>query len=130
VLGLTWTGGLDELIADPKTADTKYIIPSDGTLYWLDTWVIFAEPPHPIAAHAFLNFIEEPAIQAKETETNAYATPNDEAKKLVPQAMLDDPTIFVPQAIFDSGVLESAKDVSTNKDRVRIWAEFKSKIGK
>jgi spermidine/putrescine transport system substrate-binding protein len=130
VLGLTWTGGLDELIQDPKTADTKYIIPSDGTLYWMDTWVIFKDPPHPIAAHAFLNFIEEPAIQAKETVTNAYATPNDEAKKLVPQAILDDPTIFVPQAIFDSGLLESAQDVSTNKDRVDIWAEFKSKIGK
>jgi spermidine/putrescine transport system substrate-binding protein len=130
VLGLTWTGGLDELIQDPKTADTKYIIPSDGTLYWLDTWVIFANPPHPIAAHAFLNFIEEPAIQAQETVTNAYATPNDEAKKLVPQNILDDPTIFVPQAIFDSGVLESAKDVSTDKLRVDIWAEFKSKIGK
>jgi spermidine/putrescine transport system substrate-binding protein len=130
VLGLTWTGGLDELIADPKTADTKYIIPSDGTLYWMDTWVIFKDPPHPIAAHAFLNFIEEPAIQAKETVTNAYATPNDEAKKLVPQAILDDPTIFVPQAIFDSGVLESAKDVSTDPNRVKIWAEFKSKIGK
>jgi len=130
VLGLTWTGGLDELIQDPKTSDTKYIIPSDGTLYWLDTWVIFANPPHPIAAHAFLNFIEDPAIQAQETITNAYATPNDEAKKLVPQKILDDPTIFVPQAIFDSGLLESAKDVSTNKDRVEIWAEFKSKIGK
>jgi spermidine/putrescine transport system substrate-binding protein len=130
VLGLTWTGGLDELIQDPKTADTKYIIPSDGTLYWMDTWVIFKDPPHPIAAHAFLNVIEEPAIQAKETETNAYATPNDEAKKLVPQAILDDPTIFVPQAIFDSGVLESAKDVSTDANRVKIWAEFKSKIGK
>lgn len=130
VLGLTWTGGLDGLIADPKTADTRYIIPSDGTLYWLDTWVIFANPPHPIAAHAFLNFIEEPAIQAQETVTNAYATPNDEAKKLVPQKILDDPTIFVPQAIFDSGLLESAKDVSTDKNRVEIWAEFKSKIGK
>jgi spermidine/putrescine transport system substrate-binding protein len=130
VLGLTWTGGLDELIADPKTADTKYIIPSDGTLYWMDTWVIFKDPPHPIAAHAFLNFIEEPAIQAQETITNAYATPNDEAKKLIPQKILDDPTIFVPQAIFDSGVLESAKDVSTDPNRIKIWAEFKSKIGK
>jgi hypothetical protein len=44
--------------------------------------------------------------------------------------MLDDPTIFVPQAIFDSGLLESAKDVSTDPLRVEIWAEFKSKIGK
>jgi spermidine/putrescine transport system substrate-binding protein len=130
VLGLTWTGGLDELIQKPETADTKYIIPSDGTLYWMDTWVIFKDPPHPIAAHAFLNFIEIPEVQAKETITNAYATPNDEAKKLVPAEILNDPTIFVPQAIFDSGLLESAKDVSTNKDRVDIWAEFKSKIGK
>jgi spermidine/putrescine transport system substrate-binding protein len=130
VLGLTWTGGLDELIQDPKTADTKYIIPTDGTLYWLDTWVIFKDPPHPIAAHAFLNFIEDPAIQAQETITNAYATPNDEAKKLVPPEILNDPTIFVPQQIFDSGVLESAKDVSTDKNRVKIWEEFKSKIGK
>ena len=130
VLGLTWTGGLDELIQKPETADTKYIIPSDGTLYWMDTWIIFKDPPHPIAAHAFLNFIEEPDIQAKETVTNAYATPNDEAKKLVPPEVLNDPTIFVPQAIFDSGLLESAKDVSTDKNRVEIWAEFKSKIGK
>ena len=30
--------------------------------------------PHPEAAHAFLNFIHEPEIQAKETMTNGYAT--------------------------------------------------------
>ena len=84
VIGLTWTGGIDELIAAPETADTKYIIPEDGTLYWMDTWVILADPPHPEGAHAFLNFIHEPEIQAQETISNAYATPNDEAKKYIP----------------------------------------------
>ena len=47
VLGLTWTGGLDELKAEPETADTKYIIPTDGTLYWLDTWVILKDRAAP-----------------------------------------------------------------------------------
>ena len=42
------------------------------------------------AAHAFLNFIHEPANQAKETETIRYATPNDEAMKLVPEEILND----------------------------------------
>ncbi|HEX7223938.1 MAG TPA: PotD/PotF family extracellular solute-binding protein, partial [Candidatus Limnocylindrales bacterium] len=99
------------------------------TLYWMDTWVIFADPPHPEAAHAFLNFIHEPEIQAKETVTNRYATPNDEAMKLVPEDILNDPTIFVPQEVLDSGLLEGAQDVSTDPLRIEIWEEFKSSIG-
>ena len=55
---------------DPETADTVYIVPTDGTLFWLDTWVIFNEAPHPNAAYAFLNFIHDPEVQAKETEFN------------------------------------------------------------
>ncbi len=129
VLGLTWTGGIADLREEEETKDTVYQIPEDGTLYWMDTWVIFKDPPHPEAAHAFLNFVHEPAIQAKETETNRYATPNDEAMKLVPQAILDDPTIFVPQDVLDSGLLEGAQDVSTDPNRVAIWEEFKSNIG-
>jgi spermidine/putrescine transport system substrate-binding protein len=128
VMGITWTGGIDELIADPATADTKYIIPEDGTLYWMDTWVILADPPHPEAAHAFLNFIHEPEIQAKETISNAYATPNDEAKKFIPQEILDDPTIFVPDDIFPR--LEGSKATETDPLRAEIWEEFVSKIGK
>jgi spermidine/putrescine-binding protein len=128
VLGLTWTGGIDELIAAPETNDTKYIIPEDGTLYWMDTWVILADPPHPEGAHAFLNFIHEPEIQAQETISNAYATPNDAAKQFIPQEILDDPTIFVPESIFPR--LEGSQATETDPLRAEIWEEFKSKIGK
>jgi spermidine/putrescine-binding protein len=130
VLGLTWTGGIADLREKKETADTVYQIPEDGTLYWMDTWVIFADPPHPNSAYAFLNFIQDPAIQAKETVTNRYATPNDEAMKLVPKAILDDPTIFVPESVLNSGLLEGAQDVSTDPLRQEIWEQFKSSIGK
>lgn len=129
VLGLTWTGGVVELRDEEATKDVEYIVPEDGTLYWMDTWVIFKDGPHPNAAHAFLNFIHDPQIQAQETITNRYATPNDEAKKYVPKEILDDPAVFVPQAIFDSGKLEGAKNVSTDPLRNEIWEEFRSKIG-
>ena len=91
MLGLTWTGGLDELKAEPETEDIEYIIPEDGTLYWLDVWSILTGAPHPEAAYAFLNFIQEPEIQGKETNINYYATANDEAKKFVDPAILDEP---------------------------------------
>ena len=130
VLGLTWTGGIADLAEKPETADTKYVIPEDGTLYWMDTWVIFKNPPHPNAAYAFLNFIQDPKVQAKESETNRYATANSEAKKLVDPKILADPTVFVPDDVVKSGLLEGAQDVSTNPLRQEIWEEFKSSIGK
>ena len=93
-------------------ADTEYIIPEDGTLYWMDTWVIFKDAPHPNAAYAWLNFIQDPQIQAKETETNRYATPNDEAKKLVPPELLNDPAVFVPEDVLESGISSRASRTS------------------
>ncbi len=127
VLGLTWTGGVVELRDVPETADVEYIVPDDGTLYWMDTWVIFKDAPHPNASHAFLNFIHDPQIQATETVANRYATPNDEAKKLVPQEILDDPAVFVPDSVFPR--LEGAEDTSGDPLRNEIWEEFRSKIG-
>jgi spermidine/putrescine transport system substrate-binding protein len=127
VLGLTWTGGLDELKAEPETADIEYHIPTDGTLYWLDVWTILTGAPHPEAAYAFLNFIQEPEIQGKETNINYYATANDEAKKYVDPKILADPTVFVSDDVIPK--LEGAADVSTNPLRVEIWEEFVSSIG-
>jgi spermidine/putrescine-binding protein len=127
VMGLVWTGGVVSLRDEPETADIEYIIPEDGTLFWVDTWVQLADAPHPEAGLAWLNFIQEPAIQAKETETNRYATANDEAKKLVAPEILNDPTVFVPEGLMSS--LEGAQDVSTDPLRVEIWEEFSASIG-
>jgi spermidine/putrescine transport system substrate-binding protein len=129
VMGLVWTGGIDDLKEKPETADTRYVIPEDGTLFWMDTWVIFKDPPHPNSAYAWLNFIQDPAVQAKETVTNRYATANLEAIKLVPKELLDNPTVFVPPDVLASGKLEGAQDVSTDPLRVEIWEEFSSSIG-
>jgi spermidine/putrescine transport system substrate-binding protein len=127
VLCLGWTGPIIELRANPDTADTTYVVPSEGSLFWQDSWVIMADAPHPNAAYAFVNYIQQPDIQALETEYNGYATPNTEARKLVSQELLDDPAIFPPEDVMPN--LEGAVDTSGNNQRIDIWQEFKSKIG-
>ena len=57
VMALGWTGPLAALRADPKTADIRYVIPSEGTLFWLDGWVLMADAPHPNASYAWFDFI-------------------------------------------------------------------------
>ena len=128
VLCLGWTGPLVDLRANPETADTKYVVPSEGTLFWLDTWVMMADAPHPNATYAWFDFIERPDVQAKETEYTGYGTPNLEAKKLLSDEMLNDPSIFPPEEAMAN--LEGADPTSTdNADRLAVWTEFVSSIG-
>ena len=55
VLTLGWTGPLGQELADEKgPGEAGYVVPSEGTLFWLDTWVMLADAPHPNAAYAWL----------------------------------------------------------------------------
>ena len=124
---LGWTGPLVELRANPETADIAYMVPSEGSLYWLDTWVMMADAPNPNAAYAWLNFIHDPENQAAETTFTGYGSPNDEAKKFIDPAILEDESIFPPEDVMAN--LEGAEDTSSSQQRIDIWQEFKSAIG-
>jgi spermidine/putrescine transport system substrate-binding protein len=128
VMALGWTGPLAALRADPATADIRYILPSEGTLFWLDGWVLMADAPHPNAAYAWFDFVERPENQAKESIYTGYGTPNTAAKQLLPKEMLDDPAIYPPEDVMAK--LEGADPaIADNADRIAIWTEFKSSLG-
>ncbi len=127
-LTLGWTGPLGQELGDLVAAGTAgYSVPTEGTLYWMDAWVMLADAPHPNAAYAFLDFIHRPEIQAEETNFNLYATPNDAAKEFVDPEILANPAIFPPEEAMAN--LEGAQDTSGNAQRIDIWEEFKSAIG-
>ena len=127
-LVLGWTGPLGQELKEEHTSgEAGYVTPSEGTLFWLDTWVMLADAPHPNAAYAWLNFIQEPEIQGTETNYNLYATTNDAAKEFVDPSILADTAIFPPDDVIAK--LEGAQDTSGNNQRIDIWEEFKQKIG-
>ena len=124
-LTLGWTGPLGQELKD--TPDKGYVAPSEGTLFWLDTWVMMADAPHPNGSYAWLDFIHRPQVQGEESNYNFYATPDEGAKPFVTPALLADPAIFPPEDVIAK--LEPAQDTSGNTQRIDIWEEFKSKIG-
>jgi spermidine/putrescine transport system substrate-binding protein len=125
-LALGWTGVLEQQMS--KVADKGYVVPSDGTIFWLDTWVLLNGAPNPNAGYAWLDFIQEPDIQAEESNYNLYATPNDKARPLVDPKVLNNPAIFPSEEQVKA--LEGSKDTSSNTQRVDIYEEFKQNIGK
>lgn len=122
---LGWTGPLGQELAD--TPDKGYVNPSEGTLFWLDTWVMLADAPHPNGSYAWLDFIHRPQVQGEESNYNFYATPDEAAKAYVKPELLADPAIFPPEDVIAK--LEPAVDTSGNTQRIDIWEEFKQKIG-
>ena len=98
VLGLAWNGSAYVLQTDPsgKYKDTGYTVPSEGTIYWTDTWVLLADAPDPNAAYAFLNWIQDPKQQAVESLYAGYASCNDAAKAVLPADFVNNPTVYVP----------------------------------
>lgn len=121
---LGWTGPLGQELKD--TPDKGYVVPSEGTAFWLDTWVMLADAPHPNISYAWLDFIHRPEVQAEETNYNLYATPNDDAKEFVDPEILADTAIFPPDDVISK--LEAQKDTSASTQRNDIWEEFKSKV--
>lgn len=122
---LGWTGPLGQELAD--TPDKGYVNPSEGTLFWLDTWVMLADAPHPNGSYAWLDFIHRPQVQGEESNYNFYATPDEAAKAYVNADLLADPAVFPPEDVIAK--LEPAVDTSGNTQRIDIWEEFKQKIG-
>ena len=115
----------------PKTADTKYIIPEDGTLYWMDTWVIFKDAAAPERGPRLPELHPGPG-RSRPRRRSRTATPRRTTRRRssCPRRSSTTRRSSCRRTIFDSGLLEGAKDVSTDPHRVEIWEEFKSKIGK
>jgi len=126
VLGLAWNGSAFVLGTDPsgKYKDTGWTIPSEGTIYWTDTWVLLAEAPDPNAAYAFLNWIQDPKQQVVESLYAGYASCNDSAKALLPADFTGNPVLYVPDS--QLSLLSVSTDQSGNQQRADIWAQFKA----
>lgn len=125
VLGLAWNGTAYVLQSDAsgKYKDTGWVIPSEGTIYWTDTWVLLADAPDPNAAYAFLNWIQDPKQQVVESLYAGYASCNDDAKALLPADFVGNPAIYVPDDQLP--LLSVNTDQSGNQQRADIWAQFK-----
>ena len=51
-----------------QNSDLKFFAPKEGVVLWTDNWCIPKDAPHKNAAHAFLNYLLEPEVSAKNSE--------------------------------------------------------------
>lgn len=124
-MSLGWNGDFSSIKSNAGSEDATYIVPSEGSEFWVDTWVIPKNAPHLDAAHAFINFILTPSVQGAETGYTYYASPETVASPCIDASISGDPSIY-PSA--DTiAKLEAAEDLGEGtKLRDQIWTQFKT----
>jgi spermidine/putrescine transport system substrate-binding protein len=92
-VGVTFNGDyVFDVKHDPNAyADTKFIVPKEGSELWVDTMAIPKHAPHPKLAHKFINFILKAKIGAKLANWNFYTSPNKAAKPYLNEALTKPP---------------------------------------
>lgn len=84
----------DALYARDQGAAVDYIFPQEGSLFWLNRMVIFADSPQQELAHTFINFVLRPEISAAFVDTYYHATANEAARAFVDPKIATDEWIF------------------------------------
>jgi spermidine/putrescine transport system substrate-binding protein len=98
-LALGWNGDFFFVLEDQPSV--KYVIPEEGTEYWLDVWSVPADAPHPVAAHEFMNWILTSENQGRETSYTYYASCVTGHEEFTDRAIINDPSIYPPPDVTD-----------------------------
>jgi spermidine/putrescine transport system substrate-binding protein len=121
---IAWTGDGVQVVRDnPDTA--KYVVASDGGELWVDSWSIAADAPHKAAAYAFLNFILQPDMSAKDTEFCLFPHANPKVKELVSSDIANNKVIYPEQSLLQKLTFATSETYNSPL-RAETWARIKS----
>ncbi len=104
-IGMAWNG--DIFRAQTENKHIKFIYPKDGFVVWSDNFAIPINAPHLANAYKFINFMLTAKVGAETTEAYGYATANKAAKKLLPEAIRKNATIFPDQQTLARGQFQT-----------------------
>src|SRR5690348_13001537 len=127
ILGQGWNGDVRRIIQGrAKQKDMTAVIPTEASEIWADNWCIPASAPHPVAAHAWINWLLTPSTAVTEMNYHNYKIPIASALDQLPAALKDDPLFNVPKSYTDNYHYILNVSPQVVEARTQIYSEFKA----
>jgi len=108
------------------SSEIGFVYPAEGYAVYPDSSVILRESKRPELAHRFINFLLRPDIAAANALAARTTTTNAGARKLLPPAFRDNPTLYPGPEVVARGEWAKTVEPSTQRLRDRLWTEIKS----
>jgi len=122
-MGIFYSG--DVGMMKEENPDLEYVLPKEGSNIWTDGICIPKTADNEDWAEAFINFLCDPDVAARNTEYIAYSTPITAARNKLPEDMKNDPTLYPDKEILKKceAFLDLGKDIKLYD---KAWIEIKS----
>lgn len=97
---IEYNGDIFQLGLDCECQDFVYVLPEEGTAFSSGFVAIPIDAPNPMLAHAFIDYLMDPAVAADIANYTTYPSPNQAAidAGLIDPIMLDNPGIYPDDA--------------------------------
>jgi spermidine/putrescine-binding protein len=103
-----------------------YSIPKEGANVWFDMLAIPKDAEHPKEALAFINYLLDPQVIAKVSETVGYANPNPASNVLMGKEITENPSIYPSPEVMSRFYISSELSPATLRLMTRKWTDIKS----
>lgn len=125
-----WSG---DIISAAKSAaeakngvDISYVIPKEGGLVWMTTLAVPSDAPNPEAGYAFMNYLLDPKIAARNTQATGYPVPVPEARQHLPFELAENPALYPPESVKERFFMGSSQAQKIIRYVNRQWTRFRA----
>jgi spermidine/putrescine transport system substrate-binding protein len=127
ILGQGWNGDVRRIVnGRAKQKDITGVILTEASEIWADNWCIPASAPHPVAAHAWINWLLTPSTAVTEMNYHNYKIPMPSALNQLPADLRNDPMFNVPKTYTDNYHYILNVSPQVVQARTQIYTEFKA----
>ena len=127
ILGQGWNGDVRRIVQGrKKQGDITAVLLHEASEIWSDNWCIPSTAPHPVAAHAWINWLLTPSTAVTEMEYHNYGIPIPEALAQLPTSLSKDPLFDVPQSYTDNYKYILNVSPQVVQERTKIYTQFRA----
>ncbi len=122
-IGTAWSG--DAFKAHLENSAINFIYPREGFVVWIDCLAIPRNPPHPHAAHQFINFLLRPEIAAEIARQEGHAITNAPGKLLLSAKQQHNPWVYPSKKVLQRGHVQRDLSDAVIKQYSKDWLALK-----
>lgn len=115
----------DAAILVDNSDSIQFVVPEEGTNYFVDAMCIPITSSHKAEAEEYINFLCDPEIAGANMNYVGYSTPESAAKAYMDEEMVDNPVYYPDDSVLERTQVFVNLPDGTSKLVDQLWAEVK-----
>lgn len=121
-VGVVWNG--EYIYTKELNEDVEFVIPKEGSEFFIDSWVIPKDAVNKEKAEAWINFLCKAEVAAKNFDYLYYTTPNEAALELIDEEYLSEKSVFPDEET----IARCESLVTLDPDTTKLYSDYWKKV--